>query len=172
MTNVFLFAGKYISEGEEINLDIINKMWNLREGDFERCNISKENFVYQICERSYKSAISGKALVDDEKSHAALRKMAGIGLYLMQQQRDNGQMDYDNFSECYHLIENSTTLKQRYPDIHDSLRFNENIKRIYEMQMRHLDERSQGQLTDVYDKYTMSERRIESDKKDNYEENR
>lgn len=154
MTNVFLFAGKYISEGEDIDVENIERMWELRSGDFERCGISENNFVYQICEQSYNSAMSGKALVDDEGSHRALRKMAGIGLYLMQQQRDTGRMEYNNLHEFMDLVEDSQELKKQHPKLYKGLKFEESISRLYEMQREHLGERAQGELKEFYESHT------------------
>lgn len=156
MTNVFLFAGKYISEGRGVNLENIEKMWELRSGDFERCGISENNFVYQICEQSYNAAISGNALVNDEGSHSALRKMAGIGLYLMQQQRDTGRVEYNNLHEFMDLVADSQVLKQQHPKLYKGLKFDENISRLYEMQIEHLDERSRQELKEFYNSHTSS----------------
>lgn len=156
MTNIFLFAGKYISEGRGINLQNIEKMWELRSGDFARCGITPNNFVYQICEQSYNSALSGNALVNDEGSHSALRKMAGIGLYLMQQQRDNGRVEYNNLHEFMDLVADSQVLKHKHPELYKGLRFGENISRLYEMQMEHLNEQEQEDLEGFYNSYTNS----------------
>lgn len=143
MTNVFLFAGKYASEGKQVDLETVNKIWNLRMGDFENCGISENNFVYQICKKSYDSAMQKEALVNDENSHSALRKMAGIGLYLKQQKRDMGQnMDYDNPSELLELMENAKTLQKSHPDLYQSLRFEDNLRVLYELQQPHLDEKA------------------------------
>lgn len=154
MTNVFLLAGKYASEGINIDLEAIERIWNLRKGDFERCGIQTNNFVYQICEQSYNAAISRRALVSDEKSHSALRKMAGIGLYLMQQKRDKGQdIDYNNFGELIDLIDNAKELKQRHPMLHDELKFGNNLNMLYRIQRTHLSEQSKTELDVMYDEY-------------------
>lgn len=153
LTNVFLFAGKYASEGKEINLESVRRMWELRSKDFERCGITKENFIYQICEQSYNSAMSGKALVDDEHSHSALRRMAGVGLYLMQQRRDKGTIQYNNPHELMELIDNSKMLKIKYPHLHESLQFEKNIGRLYELQKEHLKGSILKSVQDVYDSY-------------------
>ena len=78
-------------EGERIDTETLREMWEIRSQDFASCNISENNFVYQICKDSYEAAMSGRILVNDQNSHHALRKMAGIGLYLKQQQRDRGK---------------------------------------------------------------------------------
>ena len=92
MTNLFLFGAKYSKEKKNINLDVLKEMWDIRSKDFQNCNISENHFVYQICQDSYEAAMQKKALVNDENSHHALRKMAGLGLYFKQQQRDNKQI--------------------------------------------------------------------------------
>ncbi len=46
MVNLFLFGAKYYHEGKYIDIDPLRKMWDIRSKDFERCNISKNNFVY------------------------------------------------------------------------------------------------------------------------------
>ena len=79
-------------EGKQIDTDTLSEMWQIRSQDFANCNISENNFVYQICKDSYESVMSGRSLVNDQNSHHALRKMAGLGLYLKQQQRDRGKM--------------------------------------------------------------------------------
>ena len=154
MTNVFLFAGKYASEGKDINLETIERIWNLRKGDFEGCDIQENNFIYQICEQSYKSAMSKRALVTDENSHSALRKMAGIGLYLMQQKREKGQdIDYNNFGELMNLIEDAKSLKQGYPMLEIKLKFGNNLNMLYKIQRIHLNENSKEELDDMYNEY-------------------
>lgn len=152
LTNVFLFAGKYQSEGQNINIDNIKKMWELRSNDFERCGIGENHFVYQICKQSYDSAINGEGLVDDEKSHSALRKMAGIGLYLMQQKREN-KIDYNNYGEFIELIDNSQQLKTKYPKLHDRFRFSDNIRVLYDLQLKHLNPEQKKKLDEVYNAY-------------------
>lgn len=154
MTNVFLFAGKYSSEGKDINLETVEKIWNLRKGDFERCGIQNNNFIYKICEQSYNSAVLGRPLVSDESSHSALRKMAGIGLYLMQQRREKGQdIDYNNFGELMDLIDDAKELKQRYPKLHSELKFENNLNMLYRIQRTHLNEQSKAELDDMYNEY-------------------
>lgn len=154
MTNVFLFAGKYASEGKDVNLETIERIWNLRKGDFERCGVQTNNFIYQICEQSYKSAMSKRTLVNDESSHSALRKMAGIGLYLMQQKRENGQdIDYNNFGELMDLIEDAKQLKQRHPILHGELKFENNLNMLYRIQRIHLNEQSRVELDNMYNEY-------------------
>lgn len=154
MTNVFLFAGKYAFEGKDVNLETIERIWNLRKGDFERCGVQTNNFIYQICEQSYKSAMSKRALVNDESSHSALRKMAGIGLYLMQQKRENGQdIDYNNFGELMDLIEDAKQLKQRHPILHGELKFENNLNMLYRIQRIHLNEQSRVELDNMYNEY-------------------
>lgn len=154
MTNVFLFAGKYAYEGKDVNLETIERIWNLRKGDFERCGVQTNNFIYQICEQSYKSAMSKRALVTDESSHSALRKMAGIGLYLMQQKREKGQdIDYNNFGELMDLIEDAKELKQRHPILHDELKFGNNLNMLYKIQRINLNEQSRVELDNMYNEY-------------------
>lgn len=166
MTNVFLFAGKYITEGYNIDLDNVKRIWDLRLPDFERCGIQSNNFVYQICEQSYNAASSGRALVSDEESHSALRKMAGVGLYLMQQQREQ-KMDYNNVDELIALIEDSKALKQKHPQLHSTLKFDNNIAVLYRLQQLHLDEQSKAELDEVYNEYinfeTQSNRNVDGE---------
>lgn len=135
MTNVFLFAAKYRSEGKQIDMEQVQQMWDIRSKDFDRCHISENNFVYKICEDSYKAAIDGKALVNDESSHHALRKMAGIGLYLKQQQRDNQKIQYDNPEELIGLIQSAKSLRVFHPDLFRKYQFPENISRLCNLQL-------------------------------------
>lgn len=137
MTNLFLFGAKYYHEGEKIDIDTLSKMWNIRSKDFERCNISDNNFVYRICEDSYQSIISGKPLVNDENSHHALRKMAGLGLYLKQQQRDMGTISYNNPQELLQLLQCSSSLKTFHPDLFDKYAFETNINILCNLQLEH-----------------------------------
>lgn len=102
----------------QISKNILN--WikeNRAEEDFANCNISENNFVYQICKDSYESAMSGRSLVNDQNSHHALRKMAGLGLYLKQQQRDRRKIVYDNPVELLELLSCSKSLKVFHPDL-------------------------------------------------------
>lgn len=135
MVNLFLFGGKYSQEGEEIDKEALTRMWDIRSKDFEWCNIDTNYFTYRICQDSYDSAISGKALVNDENSHHALRKMAGLGLYL-KQQKDNGEIAYNNPQELLQLLKCSSTLKKSHPDLFDRYAFAQNINVLCTLQLQ------------------------------------
>lgn len=137
LANIYLFAGKYAGEKHQINTDTLKQMWNIRSQDFERCGVSNNSFIYKICEDSYLSAMEGKALVNDENSHHALRKMAGVGLYLKQQQRDGNEISYNNPGEIIQLMECSRTLKTFHPDLFEKYRFEANIENILKLQLQH-----------------------------------
>ncbi len=136
MVNLFLFGSKYSQEGKQVDTETLTKMWNIRSKDFEGCNIGRNNFVYRICEDSYNSAISGKAMINDENSHHALRKMAGLGLYLKQQQRDNGEISYNNSQELLQLLKCSSSLKTFHPELFDRYGFTQNIKVLCKLQLK------------------------------------
>ena len=85
MTNVFLLGAKYAEEGQDIDKGVLQEMWDIRSADFAECGISENNFVYKICEDSFRASQNGRALVNDEASHHALRSMADIGLFLNNQ---------------------------------------------------------------------------------------
>mgnify|MGYP000495445421 CR=1 FL=1 len=137
MTNLFLFGAKYSHEGKDVDIDSLTKMWNIRSRDFERCNIGENNFVYAICHDSYQSALSGKAMVNDENSHHALRKMAGLGLYLKQQQRDTGKVSFNNPQELLQLLQCSSSLKTFHPELFDKYAFEDNINVLCDLQLKH-----------------------------------
>ena len=137
MTNLFLFGAKYSHEGKDVDIDYLTKMWNIRSRDFERCNIGENNFVYAICHDSYQSALSGKAMVNDENSHHALRKMAGLGLYLKQQQRDTGKVSFNNPQELLQLLQCSSSLKTFHPELFDKYAFEDNINVLCDLQLKH-----------------------------------
>ena len=137
MTNLFLCGAKYSHEGKDVDIDSLTKMWNIRSRDFERCNIGENNFVYAICHDSYQSALSGKAMVNDENSHHALRKMAGLGLYLKQQQRDTGKVSFNNPQELLQLLQCSSSLKTFHPELFDKYAFEDNINVLCDLQLKH-----------------------------------
>lgn len=135
MTNLFLCAAKYRSQGKEVDLSAINQIWEIRKGDFGRCNISENNFVYRIVQDSYESAVSGKRLVNDSQSHSALRKIAGIGLHLYQQKRDNNQVLYNNPQELLELLNNAKNLAKFHPELYERYAVQSDINRICELQL-------------------------------------
>ena len=135
MVNLFLFGAKYSHEGKDINTDTLTQMWNIRSKDFQNCNISENNFVYAICQDSYESAITGKPMLNDENSHHALRKMAGLGLYLKQQQRDYGEVSFNNPQELLQLLQCSNSLKTFHPELFDRYSFKENINVLCKLQL-------------------------------------
>ena len=135
MTNLFLFGAKYSHEGKDINIDTLTKMWNIRSQDFEHCNITPNNFVYAICQDAYKSVISDKPLINDENSHHALRKMAGLGLFLKQQQRDNRTISYNNPQELLQLLKCSHSLKVFHSNLFDKYGFESNINTLCRLQL-------------------------------------
>ncbi len=152
MTNFFLFGAKYAAEGQDINIQYLEEMWKIRSQDFANCGIGENNFVYGICEDSFNGSKNGRALVNDENSHHALRKMAGIGLYLKQQQRDGHEIRYDNLSEFQVLLETSRTLKGVHPELFEKYKFGENIEVIYGLLEKNLDEQSKKTILDAKQK--------------------
>lgn len=135
LANVYLFAAKYRQENQQIDTDTLQQMWKIRSQDFERCGVSQDSFIYKICEESYLAAMQGKAPVNDENSHHALRKMAGIGLYL-KQQRDGNEVEYNNPSELLQLIECAKTLKTFHPDLFKRYQFEQSINAIMRLQLQ------------------------------------
>lgn len=122
-------------EGKQIDTETLREMWQIRSQDFANCNISENNFVYQICKNSYEAVISGRGLVNDQNSHHALRKMAGLGLYLKQQQRDRGKIVYDNPEELLELLRCSKSLKTLHPDLYKKYAFEANIDVLCRLQL-------------------------------------
>lgn len=135
MVNLFLFGAKYSREGKNIDVDSLTQIWDIRSKDFDRCNVSKNSFIYTICQDSYNAAISGKSLVNDEFSHSALRKMAGIGLFLKQQHRDSGVISYNNPQELMQLLEHSNTLKVLHPKLFERYAFQKNLDVLCKLQL-------------------------------------
>lgn len=135
MTNVFLLGAKYAEEGVDINQETLKEMWEIRSQDFARCGVSENNFVYKICEDSYQASQEGRALVNDEASHHALRRMAGIGLFLNTQKVRDGKVEYNNPDELLELLEASRTLKGVHPDLFEKYGFEENLQVIAKLQL-------------------------------------
>ena len=135
MVNLFLFGAKYSREGIKIDTDSLTQIWNIRSKDFERCNVSEYSFIYAICQDSYNAAISGKSMVNDENSHHALRKIAGIGLYLKQERRNTGDISYNNPQELLRLLECSSTLKSLHPDLFEKYAFQNNLDVLCKLQL-------------------------------------
>lgn len=165
MANVFLFGAKYISEGKSIDTNTLKEMWEMRSKDFQNCNISENHFVYRICQDAYDSVQNSRALVNDENSHHALRKMAGIGLYLKQQQRDGKKVQYDNLQELQTLIDTSKTLKNIHPDLFEKYKFSENINVLCSLIERNLDEQTKQQLLISRDELLQAHKNPEKPKK-------
>lgn len=138
MTNLFLFGAKYFHEDKDVDVDTLTEMWKIRSKDFERCNISENSFVYAICRDSYESILSNKPMVNDENSHHALRKMAGLGLYLKQQKRDSGEISYNNPQELLQLLECSNSLKVFHPELFDRYSFKSNIDVLCKLQLENI----------------------------------
>lgn len=131
MTNVFLLGAKYAQEGEDVNKDTLKKLWDIRSGDFARCGISENNFVYRICEDAYNASQEGKALVNDEASHHALRRLAGIGLEISRLKTQEGKVEYNNPTEFLEFVEASRTLKGVHPDLYERYGFDKNLEVIH-----------------------------------------
>lgn len=165
MANVFLFGAKYVSEGKDIDIEPLDEMWDIRSKDFENCNISENNFVYRICQDAHIAAQNGKALVNDENSHHALRKMAGIGLYLKQQQRDGQNIQYENLQELQTLIQASRTLKGIHPDLFERYKFGDNINVLCSLIEKNLDEQTKQQLFASRDELLLEQKQTEKKQK-------
>lgn len=61
--------------------------------------------------------------------------MAGLGLYLKQQQRDNGTISYNNLQELLQLLQCSSSLKTFHPELFDRYAFKENINVLCRLQL-------------------------------------
>lgn len=134
MANVFLLGAKYAGEGANIDKETLKEMWELRKHDFEHCGVSENNFVYRICEDAYEASQEGRALVNDEASHHALRKMAGIGLYLSTQKTRENKIEYNNPTELLELVEVSRTLAGVHPDLFAKYGFDRNLQTMLKIQ--------------------------------------
>ncbi len=170
MTNLFLLGAKYSNEGYDINIQTLQDMWDIRSKDFANAGVSNKSFVYKICEDSFISAKTGKTLVNDEASHHALRKMAGIGLYLSQQKRDQKPIEYNNPQELLGLLQASRTLKGVHPELYDRYKFEDNLKKMVELQpenpfSKHIDN-AMNELTSSTEKDNNSENNNELDEID------
>lgn len=135
MANLFLFGAKYANEGKLVDKDTLAQIWEIRSQDFARCNIPENSFIYTICQDAYEAAMQGKRVVNDENSHHALRKMAGIGLYLKQQQRDSGEITYNNPAELMQLLECAGTLKAIHPNLFQRYAFGKNLNVLCNLQL-------------------------------------
>lgn len=136
MANLFLFGAKYSSENKNIDINSLSQMWNIRSQDFGRCNISPNSFVFAICQDAYQAAVDSKPLVNDENSHHALRKMAGLGLFLKQQQRDTGEIAYNNPQELLQLLKCSMSLKTFHPELFNKYGFADNLNVLCNLQFQ------------------------------------
>lgn len=67
--------------------------------------------------------------------HSALRKMAGVGLFLKQQHRDSGVISYNNPEELLHLLEDSDTLKALHPNLFEKYTFQKNLDVLCKLQL-------------------------------------
>ena len=77
----------------------------------------------------------GRSLVNDQNSHHALRKMAGLGFDLKQQKRDRGKIVYDNPVELPELLSCSKSLKVFPPDLYEKYAFEANIDVLCRLQL-------------------------------------
>lgn len=152
MTNVFLLGAKYAEEGKDVNKNTLKEMWNIRSGDFARCGISENNFVYKICEDAFQASQNGRALVNDEGSHHALRSMADIGLFLNRQRTQGQNLEFNNPAQLLELLEASRTLKGVHPDLFEKYGFKENLQVIAKLQLEKdnsLEHKIQGAMDSV-----------------------
>ena len=164
MTNVFLLGAKYAQEGHEIEKTTLQEMWDIRSGDFSRCGILPNNFVYKICEDAYKASQEGRALVNDEASHHALRSMADIGLFLNRQKYQGKEVEFNNPSQLMELLEASRTLKGIHPDLFEKYGFKENLEVLAKLQLQRngdLEPKIQGAMNAIFHPVT-AERNISS----------
>lgn len=156
MTNVFLLGAKYASEGVDIDKETLKEMWDIRSGDFARCGISENNFVYKICEDSYNASQEGRALVNDEASHHALRSMADIGLFLNRQKYKRQKVEFNNPHKLLELAEASRTLKEIHPELFERYGFKENLKTLEKLQPENgLSNRIKKAMEEIFDERTI-----------------
>lgn len=166
MTNVFLLGAKYAQEGHDVNQDTLKEMWEIRSQDFARCGVSENSFVYGICRDSYEASQEGRALVNDEASHHALRKMAGLGLFLTQQKSREGKAEYDNPNEFLELLECSRTLKGVHPELFEKYGFKENLQTIARLQLERqsgLNDRIQSAMESVFGESTTEKNMVQDE---------
>lgn len=157
MVNVFLLGAKYMSEGKDVDKETLKEMWELRKQDFEGCGISENNFVYRICEDAYQASQDGRALVNDEASHHALRRMAGIGLYLSIQKTRENKIEYNNPAELLQLVEATRTLSGVHPDLFVKYGFDKNLPAIVKIQPESaLSPRIDSAMKEIFEEKTKS----------------
>ena len=61
--------------------------------------------------------------------------MAGLGLFLKQQQRDNNEVSYNNPQELLYFLQCSKSLKTFHPDLFSKYAFKENIDVLCRLQL-------------------------------------
>ena len=157
MTNVFLLGAKYAEEGQDIDKATLQEMWDIRSADFAECGISENNFVYKICEDSFRASQNGRALVNDEASHHALRSMADIGLFLNNQKARGEKVEFDNPSQLLELLEASRTLKGVHSELFEKYGFSENLQTITRLQLEKdnsMESRIQMAIDSVFEEHS------------------
>ncbi len=166
MTNVFLLGAKYAQQNVGIKKTPLEQMWGIRSQDFARCGVSENSFVYKICEDAYHAAMISRALVNDEASHHALRRMVGIGLFLTQQKSREGKAEYNNPSEFLELLEASRTLKGVHPELFEKYGFKENLQIIARLQLEKqsgLETRIQSAMESVFGEPTTEKNMVQDE---------
>ena len=157
MTNVFLLGAKYAEEGQDIDKATLQEMWDIRSSDFAECGILENNFVYKICEDAFKASQNGRALVNDEASHHALRSMADIGLFLNNQKARGEKVEFNNPSQLLELLEASRTLKGVHPELFEKYAFRENLQTIAKLQLEKdnsMETRIQNAMDSVFEEHS------------------
>lgn len=158
MTNVFLLGAKYGQEGIDVDKEVLKEMWEIRSQDFARCGVSENNFVYQICGDAFDAAQEGRALVNDEASHHALRSMADIGLFLNKQKAREGKVEFNNPSQLLELIEDARTLKGVHPELFVRYGFNENLHTLVRIQPENaLSGKIQTAMNEIFEERTIDQ---------------
>lgn len=153
MANVFLLGAKYGQEGVDVDKETLKEMWEIRNGDFARCGVSENNFVYKICEEAYRASQKGRALVNDEASHTALTEMADIGLFLNKQKARGEKVEFNNPDQLMRLLEGARTLKGVHPELFERYGFEQNLQTIARLQLEKessLEDRIQTAMDAVF----------------------
>ena len=92
--NNFKLENTIISEKTEKQIALLFKTEKL---NYVRNNIGIDNVAYRICHDMYEGNLKQKAL--KAKDAVALQMMAAISLFINQQLRDDGEVNYDRTNE-------------------------------------------------------------------------
>ena len=122
LTGLFIDANNARLDGKAISEEAsshLNEMWENRRENYLKNNIGTNNLSFRICSDCYDGKLSNTKF--STEATALLQRLAGVSLYLNQEVRNNGFVNYNNIWELQEIENNAKIAMNQGYDLSEYL---------------------------------------------------